>query len=184
MKKLTTIVLAVLILCLQVFSCTVAYGSDEDEDNPIEILGCTPNKSQIYKDDVVNIGLVIKNVSNKKLTNIRITIKESSFSGWTSDQGPTIAELEPSKDETVFFDAYYNGYGRDLVLSFKYNIEDIGEKKTNKTIKIPGAVPVQEPSTDTSQYVPRLVADAGEMPVINAGSTYRLKYKIDNKSGH
>jgi hypothetical protein len=28
------------------------------------------------------------------------------------------------------------------------------------------------------------VVDAGEMPVINAGSTYRLKYKIDNKSGH
>ncbi len=138
MKKLTTIALAVLILCLQVFSCTVAYGADDD---PIEIIACTPNKSTIYKDDVVNIGLVIKNVSNKKLTNIRITIKESSFSGWTTNQGPTIAELASDGDEDVSFDAYYNGYGRDLVLSFKYNIEDIGEKETIKTIKIPGAVP-------------------------------------------
>lgn len=90
MRKLT-IVLAVLMLFLQVFSCTVAYGSDED--NPIEILGCTPNKSQIYKDDVVEMGLVIKNETDKDMTDIEIIIKEASFSGWTSDQGPRIAEL-------------------------------------------------------------------------------------------
>ena len=82
-------------------------------------------------------------------TNIRITIKESSFSGWTSDQGPTIAELEPSKDEEVFFDAYYNGYGRDLVLEIRYKIE--GEDgKAEKKIKVPQAVPTQEPPVDTS----------------------------------
>ncbi len=84
MKKLT-IVLAVLMLFLQVFSGTVAYGSDEDEDNPIEILGCTPNKSQIYKDDVVEMGLVIQNKTDKDMTDIEIIIKEASFSGWTSD---------------------------------------------------------------------------------------------------
>jgi len=119
MRKLT-IILAVLMLCLQVFSCTVAYGSDEDnpdEDNPIEILGCTPNKSQIYKDDVVEMGLVIQNKTDKDMTDIEIIIEEASFSGWTSDQGPRIAELK-SKEESVpiRFDAYYNGNGRDLVL--------------------------------------------------------------------
>ena len=127
MKRLTTIVLAVLMLCLQAFSGTVAYGANED--NPIEILGCTPNKSQIYKDDVVNIGLAIKNVSDKKLSNIRIIINDSSFSGWTTDQGPTIAELDQDDDAEVSFDAYYNGNGRDLVLLFKYYIEGRGKPK-------------------------------------------------------
>lgn len=126
MRKLT-IILAVLMLCLQVFSCTVAYGSDEDnpdEDNPIEILGCTPNKSQIYKDDVVEMGLVIKNKTDKDMTDIEIIIKEASFSGWTSDQGPRIAELK-SKEESdpITFDVYYNGNGRDLLLEIKYKIE-------------------------------------------------------------
>lgn len=182
MKKLTTIVLAVLILCLQVFSCTVAYGSDGD----IRIMACEPaTNSPIHKDDVVEMGLVIKNETDKDMTDIEIIIKEASFSGWTSDQGPRIAELK-SKEESdpIRFNVYYNGYGRDLVLEFKFNIEGIGEKKTIKTIKIPGAVPTQEPPTDTSQYVPRLVVDAGQMPVINAGSTYKLKYRIENKSGH
>lgn len=131
MKKLTTIALAVLILCLQVFSCTVAYGTNDD--NPIEIVACTPNKSTIYKDDVVNIGLVIKNVSDKKLTNIRITIKESSFSGWTSDQGPRIAELKSEEEsDPIRFDVYYNGYGRDLVLEIRYKIEGKDDKAEKK----------------------------------------------------
>lgn len=184
MKKLTTIALAVLILCLQVFSCTVAYGSDEDEDNPIEILGCTPNKSQIYKDDVVEMGLVIQNKTDKDMTDIEIIIKEASFSGWTSDQGPRIAELKSKeKSDPIRFNVYYNGNGRDLVLEIRYKIEGKDDKK-EKNIKIPQAVPTQEPPVDTSQYVPRLVVDAGEMPVINAGSTYKLKYRIENKSGH
>ena len=121
MRKLT-IVLAVLMLCLQVFSCTVAYGSDED--NPIEILGCTPNKSQIYKDDVVEMGLVIKNKTDKDMTDIEIIIKEASFSGWTSDQGPRIAELKSEEEsDPIKFDVYYNGNGRDLVLEIRYKIE-------------------------------------------------------------
>jgi hypothetical protein len=105
----------------------VAYGSDEDnpdEDNPIEILGCTPNKSQIYKDDVVEMGLVIQNKTDKDMTDIEIIIKEASFSGWTSDQGPRIAELK-SKEESdpIRFNVYYNGNGRDLLLEIKYKIE-------------------------------------------------------------
>ena len=181
MRKLTTIVLAVLILCLQVFSCTVAYGSD----GFIRIMACEPaTNSPIHKDDVVEMGLVIKNETDKDMTDIEIIIKEASFSGWTSDQGPRIAELK-SKEESdpIRFNVYYNGNGRDLVLKIRYKIEGKDGDET-KNIKIPQAVPTQEPPVDTSQYVPRLVVDAGEMPVINAGSTYRLKYKIDNKSGH
>lgn len=126
MRKLT-IVLAVLMLFLQVFSCTVAYGSDED--NPIEILGCTPNKSQIYKDDVVEMGLVIKNETDKDMTDIEIIIKEASFSGWTSDQGPRIAELKSEEEsDPIKFDVYYNGNGRDLVLEIRYKIEGKDDK--------------------------------------------------------
>lgn len=182
MRKLT-IILAVLMLCLQVFSCTVAYGSDEDEY--IRIIACEPaTNSPIHKDDVVEMGLVIKNETDKDMTDIEIIIKEASFSGWTSDQGPRIAELKSEEEsDPIKFDVYYNGNGRDLVLEIRYKIEG-KDDKANKNIKIPQAVPTQEPPVDTSQYVPRLVVDAGEMPVINAGSTYRLKYKIDNKSGH
>ncbi len=180
MRKLT-IVLAVLMLFLQVFSCTVAYGSDKD----ILIVTCQPTiNSPIHKDDVVEMGLVIKNETDKDMTDIEIIIKEASFSGWTSDQGPRIAELKSEKiSDPIRFDVYYNGNGRDLVLEIRYKIEG-KDDKAKKNIKIPQAVPTQEPPVDTSQYVPRLVVDAGEMPVINAGSTYRLKYKIDNKSGH
>ena len=81
MRKLT-IVLAVLMLFLQVFSCTVAYGSDEDED--IRIITCQPTtNSPIHKDDVVEMGLVIQNETDKDMTDIEI--KEASFSVWTSD---------------------------------------------------------------------------------------------------
>lgn len=122
MRKLT-IVLAVLMLFLQVFSCTVAYGSDEDEY--IRIIACEPaTNSPIHKDDVVEMGLVIKNETDKDMTDIEIIIKEASFSGWTSDQGPRIAELK-SKEESdpIRFDVYYNGNGRDLVLEIRYKIE-------------------------------------------------------------
>ena len=80
MRKLT-IVLAVLMLFLQVFSCTVAYGSD----GFIRIMACEPaTNSPIHKDDVVEMGLVIKNETDKDMTDIEIIIKEASFSGWTS----------------------------------------------------------------------------------------------------
>ena len=126
MKKLT-IVLAVLMLFLQVFSCTVAYGSDED----IYIVTCRPaTNSPIHKDDVVEMGLVIQNKTDKDMTDIEIIIKEASFSGWTSDQGPRIAELK-SKEESVpiRFDAYYNGNGRDLVLEIRYKIEGKDDRR-------------------------------------------------------
>lgn len=75
MRKLT-IILAVLMLCLQVFSCTVAYGSD----GVIRIIACEPaTNSPIHKDDVVEMGLVIKNETDKDMTDIEIIIKEASL---------------------------------------------------------------------------------------------------------
>lgn len=129
MRKLT-IVLAVLMLFLQVFSCTVAYGSDGD----IRIMACEPaTNSPIHKDDVVEMGLVIKNETDKDMTDIEIIIKEASFSGWTSDQGPRIAELK-SKEESdpIRFNVYYNGNGRDLVLEIRYKIEGKDDKAKKK----------------------------------------------------
>lgn len=129
MRKLT-IVLAVLMLFLQVFSCTVAYGSDGD----IRIMACEPaTNSPIHKDDVVEMGLVIKNETDKDMTDIEIIIKEASFSGWTSDQGPRIAELK-SKEESdpIRFNVYYNGNGRDLVLEIRYKIEGKDDKAEKK----------------------------------------------------
>lgn len=131
MRKLT-IILAVLMLCLQVFSCTVAYGSDEDEY--IRIIACEPaTNSPIHKDDVVEMGLVIKNETDKDMTDIEIIIKEASFSGWTSDQGPRIAELKSEeKSDPIKFDVYYNGNGRDLVLEIRYKIEGKDGKEEKK----------------------------------------------------
>lgn len=139
MRKLT-IILAVLMLCLQVFSCTVAYGSD----GFIRIMACEPaTNSPIHKDDVVEMGLVIQNKTDKDMTDIEIIIKEASFSGWTSDQGPRIAELKSKeKSDPIRFNVYYNGNGRDLVLEIRYKIEGKDDKKT-KNIKIPQAVPTR-----------------------------------------
>ncbi|MFY9567899.1 MAG: hypothetical protein WAP56_01890, partial [Acetivibrionales bacterium] len=110
-------------------SCTVAYGSDGD----IRIMACEPaTNSPIHKDDVVEMGLVIKNETDKDMTDIEIIIKEASFSGWTSDQGPRIAELKSEEiSGPIRFDVYYNGNGRDLVLEIRYKIEgkDGKEKK-------------------------------------------------------
>ena len=183
MKKLTTIALAVLILCLQVFSCTVAYGANGD-GNAIYIKSYTAGRASVNKDESVTIGLVLENTSDNELTDIKIEVDgSSSFTGVYSGARKVLDKIDANDTEDAFINVVYKGYGNELKIIIKYN-DGSGEKTQAGRIIVTEVVPVQEPPTDTSQYVPRLVVDAGEMPVINAGSTYRLKYKIDNKSGH
>ena len=183
MKKLTTIVLAVLILCLQVFSCTVAYGADDD-GNAIYIKSYTAGRASVNKDESVTIGLVLENTSDNELTDIKIEVDgSSSFSSVYSGERKVLDKIAAKDTEPAVINVVYKGYGNELKIIFKYN-DGSGVKTQNGRIIVTEVVPVQEPPTDTSQYVPRLVVDAGQMPVINAGSTYKLKYRIENKSGH
>jgi len=183
MKKLTTIVLAVLILCLQVFSCTVAYGANGD-GNAIYIKSYTAGRASVNKDESVTIGLVLENTSDNELTDIKIEVDgSSSFSSVYSGERKVLDKIAAKDTEPAAINVVYKGYGNELKINIKYN-DGSGEKTQAGRIIVTEVVPVQEPPTDTSQYVPRLVVDAGQMPVINAGSTYKLKYRIENKSGH
>src|SRR5690606_841919 len=105
------------------------------------------------------------------------------FSSVYSGERKVLDKIEAKGTEDAFINVVYKGYGNELKIIIKYN-DGSGEKTQEGRIIVTEVVPVQEPPTDTSQYVPRLVVDAGQMPVINAGSTYKLKYRIENKSGH
>ena len=89
MKKLTTITLAVLILCLQVFSCTVAYGAEsgggtattvETGDNiKIEGYRVVDNKPKIFEGDPFELSVSINcKKDGVELQNIDVDIDQSS----------------------------------------------------------------------------------------------------------
>ncbi len=101
MRKLT-IVLAVLMLFLQVFSCTVAYGSDEDED-AIYIRSHTAKRAIVNKDEPVTIGLVLENTSSNVLTDIKIEVDgSSSFTGVYSGARKVLDKIDANDTEDAF----------------------------------------------------------------------------------
>lgn len=185
MKKLT-IILAVLMLFMQVFSGT-AFGAEGDN---IKIEGYTA-LSQIFKGDRVLLTLSITNKSGDKLENIYVDIDQSSdfygdptytnFYYMESLAGNAVKVSLTSGNILV-----YKGTGNTLKLVFKYKIGTTEYTET-QTLYIREAVPTDNtpPSQDPSDLVPRLVTDnAGDMPTVLAGKTYKLKYTVKNASNY
>ena len=118
MRKLT-IVLAVLMLFLQVFSCTVVYGADGD-GNAIYIRSYTARRAIVNKDESVTIGLVLENTSSNVLTDIKIEVDGSLLSAVFIAEKKVLDKIE-AKILKAFINVVYKGYGNELKINIKYN---------------------------------------------------------------
>ena len=206
MKKLTTITLAVLILCLQVFSCTVAYGAEsgggtattvETGDNiKIEGYRVVDNKPKIFEGDPFELSV---GISCKKdgvvLQNIDVDIDQSSsFYGYPTytsfyhldsiTKSVETQQLQYGSNKLV-----YKGSGNTLTLTFKYKVTEGSVDKEyteTHTLYIKEAVPTDHgggSSTPAPEPTPKLVTDnTGETPAVFAGKSHTLKYTIKNLS--
>lgn len=195
MRKLT-ILLAVLMLCLQVFSSTVAYGAISQGDNiKIDRYGGAPSKIR-EGDSIDEFYVKISNKSESKLEKIYVDIDQSSdfYGDPTTTNFFTMTELAvDAANEDLDADGnklVYKGTGNTLTLRFKYFI-GTDEFTETHTLYIREAVPTDKtPSsgggdTDYSKYKPRLTVDnSGRMPIIAAGASYTLKYNVKNISSY
>ena len=186
MKRLT-VLLAVLMLCLQVFSGTVAYGATIEDNISILNHDIVENITSIHKGDQFTVTVTLKNLSiSDALSDINVTVDStSSFYGTpTSGAGIGTLAIGPGESKTLP-KLVYKGTGNDLNLTFTYT-KGTTICTENETIYIGEAVPTDNtPSqpTDTSGYEPKLSTDnSGRMPIIAAGSSYKLKYVIRNTS--
>ncbi len=184
MRKLT-VVLVTLMLCLQVFSGTVVYGAAAD--NMIVVgYSLSGGVTSIYEGDSVTLALTCRNKSGSDKSNVFVSIDDSSsFYGSPLVSKELFATfINGDNPEANLPQLVYKGTGHELTLIFTYSD---GSTET-ETIYVKEAVPTDNsPSTpvDTSKYVPKLgTASAARMPVITAGSPYKLKYTVKNSSGY
>ncbi len=187
MRKLT-VLLAVLMLCLQVFSGTIAYAAPGDDNITILNHSIGGGRTSINKDETFTLSLTLKNMDDlNALSGIYVTIdSSSSFYGSPSNGGSLGSIANGDESELPMpVQLVYKGTGNDLNLTFTYTKGGVTSTET-ETIYIGQAVPVDNsPSTpvDTSKYVPKLSTDnSGRMPIIAAGASYKLKYTIKNSS--
>ncbi len=195
MKKLT-VVLVTLMLCLQVFSGTAVYGAVGDN---ILIKGYETGETSIREGDTFTLELSVQNQNgtdvSKNITNLNVDVGLSSdFYGdpsytniFTNEQVPADNGIHQIVSK---LELGYKGTGNTLVLIFRYTIDGTAAEETH-TLYISEAKPDDgkddTPSTpvDTSKYVPKLSsASTSRIPVIAAGSPYKLKYTVKNTTGH
>jgi hypothetical protein len=185
MRKLTAL-LAVLMLCLQVFSGTVAFGA-EDENFIIE--GYDINSDSLSEDDTFLMTIHYNNDSGEVLSNVKIIINNtSSFTGKTTSS-ISLGSLGAGRGSKELPEIVYKGIGKDLSLTVSYEIG--GSVKTEvKTVYVTEAEPEDEdenPSgpVNTAKYVPKLrVGNVNTIPEITAGDSYKLKLTLENYSGY
>lgn len=189
MRKLL-VVLVALTLCLQVFSGTVVYGAVQVGDNILN-KGYTlvPEKSSIYKDDEFSMKWKYEKRESTitELKNIYLKIDESSSFYATTMDIPLPNLSAGENGEILIENLVYKGTGNVLYLTITYN-DGTNDYVETETIRIKEVVPTDNtPSTpvDTSKYVPKLgIVDNARVPIIAAGSSYKLKYTIKNSTGH
>jgi hypothetical protein len=182
-----------------VFSGTIAYGAPLTGDN-IRILGYEGAPTNIFEGDSIQLEIKIENKSEDALKDLYVDIDQSS--DFYGDPAYTNFYVNGTLGATGTLEAtgtlsnknnrlVYKGSGNTLKLNFKYKIDDGAggkdEYTESHTLYISEAVPTgtSAPSTptDTSKYEPRLTTDStGKMPIINAGTSYKLKYTIKNLS--
>lgn len=186
MKKLT-VVLVTLMLCLQVFSGTVVYGAAGDN-----IVVDYTSLSQMYEGNATVFTIKLTNkMTTGAITNMYVDIDPSSdFYGDPTYTNFYVDKSLPDGSEYSFTSIsklVYKGTGNLLKLNFKYKI-GVDTFEESHTLFISEAVPTDDsPSTpvDTSKYIPKLgTVSTARMPIIAAGSSYKLKYTVKNTSGH
>lgn len=183
MRKLTVLTM-VLVLCLQVFSGTFAYGAEEEQGNNIWIDSYRA-PSSIYEGDSFEFNITIRNRALYRLDSLYVDIDQSSdFYADPTYKNYFSGSIEAN--ETKRFDSdyklVYKGTGNSLTLVFRYKV--YGANSTPKeytethTLYIRGVIP-----SGGATQKPRLaLEDTGRMPVIAAGTAYQLKYKLVNIS--
>jgi len=190
MRKLT-VILITLMLCLQVFSGTVTYGAAGDN---LKIWGYDTGDSSIKKNEGFYLTLSLENLNASDITDLYVDIDLSSdFYGEASNTNFFVKPLISADAQPTFKSdskLVYKGTGNLLILNFKYKIGPT-EYTESHTIYIKEAKPddgkdnTPKTPTDTTKYVPKLSnVNSASIPVITAGSSYKLKYSIKNESDY
>ncbi len=184
MRKLT-VFLAALMLCLQVFSGTVAYGAG-DENITIQRYGI--NKASLSEGDSFLMTIYYKNDSGGTLSDVVVKVNStSSFAGKTANS-VSVGSLNPGDDGNIELpELVYKGSGNELSLIIAYKIGGTDESEI-KTIYITEAEPEKDDNSDekpTTQYVPKLrVGNVNKIPEINAGDSHKLILILENYSSY
>lgn len=187
MRKLT-ILLVVLMLCLQVFSGTVAYGAETDDK--IKINSTKQSIKEIREGDSFGLVINCENMSGSVITNINAVIDfSSSFRPLIEGNLKLFDTLvaDNNEYESNNMNLKYLGTGDSLNITLNYTIGANTYSQTN-TIHIPGVIEsdtVTTPTapTDTSKYMPKLGTTSGNsIPTIVAGNSTKLTFPVKNSS--
>jgi hypothetical protein len=191
MRKLI-IVLVALTLCLQVFSGTVVYGA---VGKNIEIISYKVNDTSIREGEAFKLTLGLKNLKklspSEDITNLSVDIDlssdfycDGSYIDFLSGKAIPAGDYKEFTSESELI---YKGAGNQLVLNIEYEIDSTTYTES-LPLPINQVVPTDNtPSApvDTSKYVPKLgIVDNARVPIIAAGSSYKLKYTVKNTTGH
>lgn len=180
MKKLTVLCL-VLLLLMQIFSCTAVFAADNIDIGG----GYTSSRSQINEDDDVSIYL---SLTGTDVDNTTVEINpNSSFIG----KGTYPVKLGSCKqaDGKYKLDLTYTGVNKKLILNFSYNKDGVQWTET-ETMVISEAQPTERQvntlvttTIDTSTIVPRIITtNANKIISVKAGESQSINYNIQNDS--
>jgi hypothetical protein len=185
MKRLVVFCM-ILMLCLQAFSGTVAYGATKVDN--IDVVGYSINKSSVEEDDECKIRLKCTNKSTtSKLENINATVDSSSdFSATDSNDMDLYDELAVGDSNELSDDPMsltYEGTGYYLELTLTYNIGGT-EYYEEEEVYISESDPTDTSSTSTSDvstYIPKLgIVSTNNIPTISAGTSQKVTYQVKN----
>jgi len=172
---------------LQVFSGSVVYGA-EPGNNIVVSYTKKSEASTVYQGEKITIDLQYgKKSGAPDLSNIYVRIDDSSSFNIIGKDGMKLDDLVFAKPNSKVenLELLYKGTGYDLILNFTYH-DGSKDCEERRTVTINEAVPTDNtPSTpvDTSKYVPKLgAASSARMPIIAAGSSYKLNYTLKNST--
>lgn len=181
MKKLTVLCL-VLLLLMQIFSCTAVFAEEE-----IKISKVVPSVKVINDTDPFDMDIYFSGPISDDAT---ITIDTNcSFYRSSSDTNIKLSEIKiTDKDGVTYYrlkSVRYNGSGKKLILKYKigsdnkYLYYDVTQAQSTDVY-----VPVVSPQgIDTSSFVPRLIAtNINDIMTIDAGKSQSATFNIRNDS--
>lgn len=187
MRKLTVIFMA-LMLCLQVFSGTVAFA-DEQSGDYISISGTRPSVAEdITKGMTFMIFLNCLSDADDTITDVTAEVR-SNLSFSPVDSVPTLIfntlENDNKAHESDPIALKYEGKGNTATIILHYKI---GSNRYNETESVSISRVAEDTgnsssNTDPSNFKPRLeVTNSSNIPTIKAGSTQKLTYPVKNSS--
>ncbi len=187
MRKLTVIFMA-LMLCLQVFSGSIAFAA-EQAGTFIKVLSTDQSiKEDIKKGTTFMLFLYCQNTSTSELTNVTAEVRSNlSFESVDEDPVEIYSSLENDnapykssditlkymgKGNTAVITLRYKKGGQDYVQNISVNVTGVDEDSGNSSS-----------NADPSDFKPRLeITNSSNIPTIKAGSTQKVTYPIKNNS--